>query len=311
MRPLHATDDLRAVLAEPAHAGLRLVEPGELARILGAARGLGFQIVDLDLGRVDKAAVLAQLALELAFPATFGHNWDALADALGDLSWWRAPGLVLVLEHPVAWRTHDPEAFEVLLDVLEEAADGHAARGLACWVLVAEHPRIAPTELATSGDVYAYLARLGPRALAGGRALEAYLAALWQLAHAQRDAPTLPVSVFAQLLADALVAPVPAYDPRWAERAAEARRTGFVGWEDAILAKIVDLHELGANGKLADDQRYFGLDAPRGGRWYNFDPATFLECGAAGTFEADEEAELDAISWDRFAAFLGAGQSYE
>ena len=41
---------------------------------------------------------------------------------------------------------------------------------------------------------------------------------------------------------------------------------------------------MAANGQLADDQRYFGIDSPRGGRWYNFDPAGYLECATVGTF---------------------------
>ncbi len=44
-----------------------------------------------------KGEVLAELARVIAAPDWFGHNWDALADALGDLSWRKAPGYVLVL----------------------------------------------------------------------------------------------------------------------------------------------------------------------------------------------------------------------
>ncbi|MBN9117668.1 MAG: hypothetical protein J0I06_00605 [Planctomycetes bacterium] len=69
------------------------------------------------------------------------------------------------------------------------------------------------------------------------------------------------------------------------------------------------------SGRLADPQRHFGVDAPRGARWYNFDPCAFLECASAGTFGGrrgdDHGAEpLAAISWEEFRDFLRAGQEY-
>ena len=38
-------------------------------------------------GCTDKAELLARIARTLRFPDWFGHNWDALADCLCDLSW--------------------------------------------------------------------------------------------------------------------------------------------------------------------------------------------------------------------------------
>src|SRR5262249_54029097 len=110
-------------------------------------------------------------------------------------------------------------------------------------------------------------------------------------------------------------------------------------------SQIVDLHQMAANGQLEDKYRYFGIDAPRGGRWYNFDPRGFLECAVAGSFggwqEGDDtgrdyvpglaaagdadgniiavdprsiETPVDAlppITWDAFAELLFTGQIYE
>jgi hypothetical protein len=39
------------------------------------------------------------MALAIKAPDWFGHNFDALADALGDLSWCRAPGYILLLRN--------------------------------------------------------------------------------------------------------------------------------------------------------------------------------------------------------------------
>lgn len=85
---------------------------------------------------------------------------------------------------------------------------------------------------------------------------------------------------------------------------------------------------------LANDHRYFDVDAPRGGRWFNFDPLTYLECAVEGTFGgwqpgdstgrdyvSAKNLELEdletpifdiaRVSWDQFADFLRAGQSFE
>lgn len=98
-------------------------------------------------------------------------------------------------------------------------------------------------------------------------------------------------------------------------------------------------------GILADEERYFGIDSPRGQRWYNFDPCTFLECAVAGSLGgwqsgddtgreyvpgqvavmsddgkvevADPEDVPDPVisigelSWETFQSFLGCGQWYE
>jgi hypothetical protein len=112
-----------------------------------------------------------------------------------------------------------------------------------------------------------------------------------------------------------------------------------------IIGQIVDLREMDRAGTFANDLRYFGVDSPRGSRWYNFDPLTFLECGAAGTFDGwragdptgrelvpgpvavldasgqitavdpkEIEAslfEIELVTWDQMADFLRSGQWYE
>jgi len=49
----------------------------------------GWAVRVVDLGEVrDKAGLLEAFRGPLAFPAWVGRNWDALDDALRDLSWW-------------------------------------------------------------------------------------------------------------------------------------------------------------------------------------------------------------------------------
>lgn len=65
-----------------------------------AAKEAGFVLIDADLkGIKGKQNILSMLARAAGFPPEFGANWDALADALCDLSWHDAPGYVLLLRN--------------------------------------------------------------------------------------------------------------------------------------------------------------------------------------------------------------------
>jgi len=77
-----------------------------------------------------KGEVLAELARAIKAPDWFGHNWDALADALGDLSWHKAPGYVLLL------RGESP-GDEVLEDILNSTVEFWRLQGKAFWVFFA------------------------------------------------------------------------------------------------------------------------------------------------------------------------------
>lgn len=151
--------------------------------------------------------------------------------------------------------------------------------------------------LQTNRDVYRFVCDLHRRHSGLARTLEEYLRALWQLGRAERAERELPVARFAELLERAVTAEVPPYDPAWERLDTGERLPGFAGWERAILLQIVDLKQLRDAGAYRDEQRYFGLDAPRGGRWYNFAPMGYLECAAAGSFGAsfdDEDSDDDS-----------------
>jgi Barstar (barnase inhibitor) len=74
--------------------GVYRVDTGALASTLAAslrARGLASWVLDT-ADVCDKARFLDRCAADLRLPAWFGHNWDALTDALRDLS---SPAVVL------------------------------------------------------------------------------------------------------------------------------------------------------------------------------------------------------------------------
>ncbi|MGI5448707.1 barstar family protein [Streptomyces sp. CA-243310] len=96
-----------------------------LGPALAAAREAGWTILDLDLDGVrSKAELMRRLGEALRVPEWFGGNWDALADALIDLSWLpAAPGRLVAV---TSWRGYErarPADWETLREILEEAVD--------------------------------------------------------------------------------------------------------------------------------------------------------------------------------------------
>jgi hypothetical protein len=69
-----------------------------------------------------KAELLDALAAAMRFPRWVGRNWDALADAMGDLSWLPAGPVAVVWVDPGRLRDADPGAYDTALDVLAEVS---------------------------------------------------------------------------------------------------------------------------------------------------------------------------------------------
>jgi hypothetical protein len=91
----------------------------------------------VDLSRVrDKESLLRTLAAALDFPAEFGHNWDALADALEDLSWLGWSRLVLEIRGSETIGREAPADWATALDILRGAATYWQAHNKAMRVLV-------------------------------------------------------------------------------------------------------------------------------------------------------------------------------
>ena len=90
-------EDLCYLLKDTSGAGLYRLNCSPEA-LHDSVRRADFVLFEADIAAAHgKGEVLAELARAIAAPDWFGHNWDALADALGDLSWHPAPGYVLLL----------------------------------------------------------------------------------------------------------------------------------------------------------------------------------------------------------------------
>jgi RNAse (barnase) inhibitor barstar len=80
--------------------------------------------IDVDLASVrNKREMLSALQDTCGFPATFGHNWDALADALQDMSCNPAPAYVLHLRHSAQAARYLDGDWAMLMEVLTESAE--------------------------------------------------------------------------------------------------------------------------------------------------------------------------------------------
>ena len=93
--------------------------------------------IDIDVASVrTKADLMEAFAGALALPEPFGCNWDALADALADLSWRPAEGYVLrVVRAAGAARALGAE-WATLIEVLRHVADVRRGEGVPFIVFV-------------------------------------------------------------------------------------------------------------------------------------------------------------------------------
>ena len=78
----------------------------------------------------DKRSVLSEFASALDLPAWFGHNWDALVDALRELSNDDERRIELVWDHAHDLRENAPETYALVVDILEQVADERDDLGL-------------------------------------------------------------------------------------------------------------------------------------------------------------------------------------
>jgi len=102
----------------------------------------GRYVATLDLtGVTDKAGLMDRVARDLALPAWFGRNWDALADSLSDPTVWPEPagdsGLLLVVLGWQGYAAARPEEWETARDVFTQAMATTQAMGTTPGLTVA------------------------------------------------------------------------------------------------------------------------------------------------------------------------------
>jgi Barstar (barnase inhibitor) len=110
-------------LTRPTQSGVYFVGARDLDRLAKTARQHELHVCRTDLaGCHDKDELLRRVAVSVPLPASFGHNWDALADCLRDLRWVPAWGYVLLFEHADELRQAAETDYNILLGILDDAA---------------------------------------------------------------------------------------------------------------------------------------------------------------------------------------------
>ncbi len=98
--------------------------PADINPLRAAVGDEGLRWIGIDLQRArGKRALLNAFAHALKFPASFGGNWDALADSLQDLSWLPDKGWVLALRGAADFAAAKSDEHAVLLEILGATAD--------------------------------------------------------------------------------------------------------------------------------------------------------------------------------------------
>lgn len=127
-------DDLALRLKNIKEAGVYIINC-ELSDVHSAASEAGFTVFDADLATVrSKSEFLAAVAPAIEAPEWFGNNWDALADALGDLSWKPAAGYVLVLRNGGDTFNLSSNDHEIAKEILESTVVYWKTQGKPFWV---------------------------------------------------------------------------------------------------------------------------------------------------------------------------------
>lgn len=125
MNPADGAIDLSDATASSVHP----IHPDDLPALVDATAQSGLRLARVELADCDgKAELLRRIAAALEFPSGFGHNWDALSDSLRDLDWLPATGHVLLFEHAEHLRDRAEDDYDVLLDILDDAAAAWALR---------------------------------------------------------------------------------------------------------------------------------------------------------------------------------------
>ena len=131
--------DLCERLQDMGEAGVyRLSCPIEVLR--GNAALAEFRSFEIDLGSVhSKGEFLATIAHAIQAPDWFGHNLDALADALCDLSWLDESdeGYVLLLLNGGETLGLTAADHAIVTDIFNDAVSCWRAAGKPFWVFIA------------------------------------------------------------------------------------------------------------------------------------------------------------------------------
>jgi hypothetical protein len=99
----------------------------------------GLTLFETDMAQVhSKGEFLATMAQVLAAPDWFGHNWDAFADVLGDLSWQPSAGYVLLFCGGDAKFGLSDVDYEIVSEIFSDTVNYWKSQNKPFWIFVAD-----------------------------------------------------------------------------------------------------------------------------------------------------------------------------
>jgi hypothetical protein len=91
----------------------------------------GFRVFHLDGSAItDRSSYLTAVAHLFELGSQFGQNWDALADALTDLSWGEDDRIVVLYSDCDRFATGSPEAWAIALEIWKTSVEFWQTQGV-------------------------------------------------------------------------------------------------------------------------------------------------------------------------------------
>jgi hypothetical protein len=128
---------LEAILTDAEKSGVYHLPHMDKKQVVLAAKAAGLAAFRINLAKAgNKEQLLTAIAKAMKFPDWFGHNFDALADCVADMSWKQADGYLVLLEHCDGIHGKAEEDFLGTLEIFGRAADEWREQGIPFWCLV-------------------------------------------------------------------------------------------------------------------------------------------------------------------------------
>lgn len=123
--------------------GVWFVPGADKRSVQSAAKREDFTFFHIDGKSIErKEQLLNHVATALRLPKSFGHNWDALEEALIDLDD-EGEGHVLFFDHIDGMLNAHPDQFDTLVEILRDAVESWKEDGMPMMVVLtgAKAPR--------------------------------------------------------------------------------------------------------------------------------------------------------------------------
>lgn len=117
-------------------SGLYILKPNEsIANLLDAAKQSNIQVFHLEGQSITSQDLYFQeIAKLFQFPNYFGHNWDAVADCLTDLSWEEGDRILIVYSNSQSLR--DRNNWEIAMKVWSNTIEFWEQQGVMVSVVL-------------------------------------------------------------------------------------------------------------------------------------------------------------------------------